>query len=69
MVPWPFAPLVLIFVLLVMPTLTPAANRWKLAGGGIFPQSSVIGSILGTPTAHQIAPNAATAAVSTKALP
>jgi len=36
MVPWLVAPLaLLIFVLLVMPTLTPAPNRWKLAGGGI----------------------------------
>jgi quinoprotein glucose dehydrogenase len=36
MVPWLIAPLViLILVLLVMPTLTAAANRWKLAGGGI----------------------------------
>jgi quinoprotein glucose dehydrogenase len=37
MVPWLVAPLVLLIaVLLVMPTLTPAANRWKLAGGGIL---------------------------------
>jgi quinoprotein glucose dehydrogenase len=36
MVPWLIAPLViLILVLLVMPTLSAAANRWKLAGGGI----------------------------------
>ena len=36
MIPWLVAPLViLIFVLLVMPTLTRATNRWKLAGGGI----------------------------------
>lgn len=36
MVPWLVAPLVLLIaVLLVMPTLTPAANRWKFAGGGI----------------------------------
>ncbi|HET7577631.1 MAG TPA: membrane-bound PQQ-dependent dehydrogenase, glucose/quinate/shikimate family [Sphingomicrobium sp.] len=36
MVPWLIAPLmILILVLLVMPTLTAAANRWKLAGGGI----------------------------------
>ena len=36
MVPWLVAPLVLlIVVLLVMPTLTPDRNRWKLAGGGI----------------------------------
>src|SRR4051812_1642313 len=36
MIPWLVAPLViLILVLLVMPTLTRAANRWKLAGGGI----------------------------------
>jgi quinoprotein glucose dehydrogenase len=37
MIPWLVAPLViLILVLLVMPTLTGAANRWKLAGGGII---------------------------------
>src|SRR3954447_3810709 len=36
MVPWLVAPLViLILVLLVMPTLTRAANRWRIAGGGI----------------------------------
>jgi len=36
MVPWLVAPLVLLIaVLLVMPTLTRARNRWKLAGGGI----------------------------------
>jgi quinoprotein glucose dehydrogenase len=36
MVPWLVAPLVLLIaVLLVMPTLTRAGNRWKLAGGGI----------------------------------
>ena len=36
MIPWLVAPLVLlIFVLLVMPTLTPDRNRWKMAGGGI----------------------------------
>src|SRR5690242_7461211 len=36
MIPWLVAPLViLILVLLVMPTLTRAANRWKLAVGGI----------------------------------
>ena len=36
MMPWLVAPLVLlIFVLLVMPTLTAGCNRWKLAGGGI----------------------------------
>lgn len=36
MIPWLVAPLViLIAVLLVMPTLTQAANRWKLAGGAI----------------------------------
>ena len=36
MVPWLIAPLVLLIaVLLVMPTLTPRRNRWKLAGGGI----------------------------------
>jgi quinoprotein glucose dehydrogenase len=36
MIPWLIAPLViLIAVLLVMPTLTRADNRWKLAGGGI----------------------------------
>ena len=36
MIPWLVAPLViLILVLLVMPTLTTAQNRWKLAGGGI----------------------------------
>src|SRR3954468_16180713 len=44
MVPWLVAPLVLLIaVLLVMPTMTPAANRWKLAGGGI-----VLGIILVT---------------------
>ena len=37
MVPWLIAPLVLLIaVLLVMPTLSVAANRWKLAGGGII---------------------------------
>jgi quinoprotein glucose dehydrogenase len=36
MVPWLIAPLVLLVaVILVMPTLTRAGNRWKLAGGGI----------------------------------
>jgi quinoprotein glucose dehydrogenase len=36
MVPWLVAPLVLLIaMLLVMPTLTPAPNRWRLAGGGI----------------------------------
>ena len=36
MVPWLVAPLVLLVaVLLVMPTLTRADSRWKLAGGGI----------------------------------
>jgi quinoprotein glucose dehydrogenase len=36
MIPWLVAPLVLLIaVLLVMPTLTPERNRWKLAGGGI----------------------------------
>ena len=36
MVPWLIAPLVLLIaVLLVMPTLTPARNRWRMAGGGI----------------------------------
>ena len=36
MIPWLVAPLVLLIaVLLVMPTLTPDRNRWKLAGGGI----------------------------------
>ena len=36
MIPWLVAPLVLlIFVLLVMPTLTADRNRWKMAGGGI----------------------------------
>jgi quinoprotein glucose dehydrogenase len=36
MVPWLVAPLVLLIaVLLVMATLSPAANRWKLAGGSI----------------------------------
>lgn len=36
MIPWLVAPLVLlIFVLLVMPTLSAAENRWKIAGGGI----------------------------------
>jgi quinoprotein glucose dehydrogenase len=36
MVPWLIAPLVLLIaVLLVMPTLTPARNRWRFAGGGI----------------------------------
>ena len=36
MIPWLVAPLViLILVLLVMPTLSRAANRWALAGGGI----------------------------------
>jgi quinoprotein glucose dehydrogenase len=35
-IPWLVAPLVLLIaVLLVMPTLTGAANRWKLAAGGI----------------------------------
>ena len=35
MIPWLVAPLVLLIaVLLVMPTLTGTANRWKLAGGG-----------------------------------
>ena len=37
MVPWLIAPLVLLIaVLLVMPTLTLAPNRWKFAGGGIL---------------------------------
>src|SRR6478736_4374230 len=36
MVPWLIGPLVLlIFVLLAMPTLTAAPNRWKISGGGI----------------------------------
>ena len=36
MIPWLVAPLVLLIaVLLVMPTLTAAPNRWKVAGGGI----------------------------------
>ena len=36
MIPWLVAPLVLLIaVLLVMPTLTNDANRWKMAGGGI----------------------------------
>jgi quinoprotein glucose dehydrogenase len=36
MIPWLVAPLVLLVaVLLVMPTLTPARNRWKYAGAGI----------------------------------
>ena len=36
MVPWLIAPLVLLVaVLLVMPTLTRADSRWRLAGGGI----------------------------------
>ena len=36
MVPWLVAPLVLLIaVLLVMPTLTRAGGRWKMAGGGI----------------------------------
>jgi quinoprotein glucose dehydrogenase len=36
MVPWLIAPLVLLIaVLLVMPTLTDDANRWKWSGGGI----------------------------------
>ena len=36
MIPWLVAPLVLLVaVLLVMPTLTGAPNRWKLAGGGV----------------------------------
>ena len=36
MIPWLIAPLVLlIFVLLVMPTLTLARDRWRFAGGGI----------------------------------
>ena len=36
MIPWLVAPLVLLIcVLLVMPTLTRDANRWKFAGGGI----------------------------------
>jgi quinoprotein glucose dehydrogenase len=46
MVPWMVAPLVLlIFVLLVMPTLTPAANRWPLASGGIVVSVVVVGII------------------------
>ena len=37
MVPWLIAPLVLLIaVLLVMPTMSPAPNRWKFAGGGIL---------------------------------
>src|SRR5690349_21927724 len=37
MIPWLIAPLVLLIaVLLVMPTVTPAPNRWKLAAGGII---------------------------------
>ncbi|MEO8454878.1 MAG: membrane-bound PQQ-dependent dehydrogenase, glucose/quinate/shikimate family [Sphingomicrobium sp.] len=36
MIPWLVAPLViLILVLIVMPTLSRAENRWKIAGGGI----------------------------------
>ncbi|MEO6225162.1 MAG: PQQ-binding-like beta-propeller repeat protein [Sphingomicrobium sp.] len=36
MIPWLLAPLVLLIaVLLVMPTLAAAKNRWRLAGGGI----------------------------------
>src|SRR4029079_7814122 len=36
MIPWLIAPLgLLIAVLLVMPTLTAAETRWKIAGGGI----------------------------------
>lgn len=36
MVPWLVAPLVLLIaVLLVMPTMSVAVNRWKFAGGGI----------------------------------
>jgi len=36
MVPWLIAPLIiLIWTLLVMPTLTADRNRWKFAGGGI----------------------------------
>jgi len=36
MIPWLIAPLVLLIaVLLIMPTLTAAENRWKVAGGGI----------------------------------
>jgi quinoprotein glucose dehydrogenase len=36
MVPWLIAPLVLLIaVLLVMPTMTRAPNRWKFAGGGV----------------------------------
>ena len=36
MVPWLIAPLVLlVFVLLVMPTLSAAPSRWRIAGGGI----------------------------------
>lgn len=37
MIPWLVAPLVLLIaVFLVMPTLSAAPNRWKLAGGGIL---------------------------------
>src|SRR5690242_15547803 len=36
MIPWLVAPLVLLVaVLLVMPTLTGAPNRWRLAAGGV----------------------------------
>nr|NUR38128.1 cytochrome c [Sphingomonas sp.] len=45
-----------------MPKMPPQAYlRWRAAGA--CGQSSSTGAILGTPTAHQIAPNAATAAV------
>jgi quinoprotein glucose dehydrogenase len=52
MVPWLVAPLVLLVaVLLVMPTLTRADNRWKLAGGGIGLAVVLVGAsfaLLGT---------------------
>ena len=52
MVPWLVAPLVLLVaVLLVMPTLTATASRWKMAGGGIALAVVVVGAsfaVLGT---------------------
>jgi quinoprotein glucose dehydrogenase len=52
MIPWTIAPLVLlVFVLLVMPTLTRAPNRWPLASGGIVVSVvavAIIFAILGT---------------------
>ena len=65
MIPWLVAPLViLILVLLVMPTLTTAQNRWKLAGGGIalgtiFVAASfaILGMNMGTAAAALPAPS------------